>query len=129
MGVSVTVVDASAIGALMFGEPRAEEMAARLADARLAAPALTPFEVANIALVKMRREPALRSALWAAFGLLDDMAIDIVAVDQRGVLALAEETGLTAYDASYLWLARALDADLVTLDRALAAAYQAARSA
>jgi len=123
--MSVNVVDASAIGALLFGEPRAEEMAARLADARLATPALMPFEVANIALVKIRREPSQRSALWAAFSLLDDMAIDMAAVDQRGVLALAEETGLTAYDASYLWLARALDADLVTLDRALAAAHQA----
>jgi len=28
---------------------------------------------------------------------------------------------LTAYDASYLWLARALGGDLVTLDRKLAA--------
>lgn len=122
--MAVSVVDASAIGALLFGEPRAEEMAARLADARLAAPALMPFEVANIALVKMRRAPAQRKTLRRAFGLLYDMAIDIVAVDQQGVLSLAEETGLTAYDASYLWLANALDAHLVTLDRALAAACQ-----
>jgi predicted nucleic acid-binding protein len=35
---------------------------------------------------------------------------------------LAEATGLTAYDASYLWLARTLNAELVTLDRKLAAA-------
>ena len=32
---------------------------------------------------------------------------------------LALETGLTAYDASYLWLSRRLGADLVTLDKAL----------
>ena len=43
-------------------------------------------------------------------------------VDHDGVLALAEATGLTSYDASYLWIARALDAELVTLDRKLAAA-------
>ena len=53
------------------------------------------------------------------------MAIDILAVDHRNALVLAEQTGLTAYDASYLWLAEALDAELVTLDRALAAAHQA----
>jgi predicted nucleic acid-binding protein len=29
-------------------------------------------------------------------------------------------TKLTAYDAGYIWLARDLDADLVTLDRQLA---------
>jgi predicted nucleic acid-binding protein len=31
-------------------------------------------------------------------------------------------TGLSAYDASYLWLARDLDVELVTLDRQLAKA-------
>jgi predicted nucleic acid-binding protein len=33
---------------------------------------------------------------------------------------LATETGLTAYDATYLWLSRSRDSELVTLDRALA---------
>ena len=125
MGVSIKVVDASALGALLFGEPRAEEMAARLAGANLVAPALMPFEVANIALVKSRRDPKLRPALLAGFGLLGAMTIDILAVDHHNALVLAEQTGLTAYDASYLWLAEALDAELVTLDRALAAAHQA----
>jgi predicted nucleic acid-binding protein len=37
-------------------------------------------------------------------------------------LELAAATGLTAYDASYLWLARRLGADLVTLDKQLAKA-------
>ena len=35
------------------------------------------------------------------------------------VFALATQTGLTAYDASYLWLARSHDAELITLDREL----------
>jgi predicted nucleic acid-binding protein len=30
---------------------------------------------------------------------------------------LADETGLTTYDASYLWLARHLQGEVVTLDR------------
>jgi predicted nucleic acid-binding protein len=33
--------------------------------------------------------------------------------------ALDEETGLTAYDASYLWLSRTLGAELITLGRRL----------
>ena len=45
----------------------------------------------------------------------------------RGMVQLAKETGLTAYDASYLWLARTLDADLVTLDRRLAGATDGSR--
>ena len=35
---------------------------------------------------------------------------------------LAERTGLTAYDASYLWLARRMRSELVTLERQLEAA-------
>ncbi len=31
-------------------------------------------------------------------------------------VSLADETGLTTYDASYLWLARRLKGELITLD-------------
>ena len=68
------------------------------------------------------REPNRRDAIRAAFRLASRLKVETVAVDQAEILDLAETTGLTAYDASYLWLARALDAELVTLDRKLAAA-------
>jgi predicted nucleic acid-binding protein len=58
----------------------------------------------------------------AAYALSHRLTIEVVAIDGDAVVALAENTGLTAYDASYLWLARELRADLVTLDAALAAA-------
>jgi predicted nucleic acid-binding protein len=48
-----------------------------------------------------------------------------MAVDHDQTAGLALETGLTAYDASYLWLARRLGAELVTLDKALDAAAKA----
>ncbi len=44
------------------------------------------------------------------------------AVDLKAAVVLAEQTKLSLYDASYLWLARALDAELVTLDEKLARA-------
>ena len=118
----VKVVDASALAALLFGEPEADAIAASLEGARLTAPALLGFELANVCLTKMRRHPAQREALRAAFGLTDRLAVETVAVDHGAALDLAEATGLTVYDASYLWLARALGGELVTLDRKLAAA-------
>jgi predicted nucleic acid-binding protein len=118
----VKVVDASAIGALVFGEPAAEEIAAYLFGATLAAPALLAFELANIALKKLRRHPHQRAALLAANAFSLRLSIEIVAVDTAAVLSVAEETGLTACDASYLWLARELPSDLVTLNAALNAA-------
>jgi len=45
-------------------------------------------------------------------------------VQPADVAMLANATGLTAYDASRLWLAASLGADLVTLDRRLAAAVE-----
>jgi len=42
-----------------------------------------------------------------------------VEIDLAEALLLAETTALTAYDASYLRLAQALDAELVTFDRRL----------
>ena len=97
----VKVVDASAIGALVFGEPAAEEVAARLSGATLAAPALLAFEIANIAVKKLRRHPEQRTALLAAHALSLRLSIEIVAVDTVAVVSVAEETGLTAYDASW----------------------------
>jgi predicted nucleic acid-binding protein len=118
-GIDVKVVDASALAALLFGEPEAEAVAARLDGARLVAPSLLAFEPANVCLVKCRRHPDQREALLAGFRLRDRLGVEEIAVDHAGVLDLADQTSLTAYDASYLWLARRLGAQLVTLDAEL----------
>ena len=72
--------------------------------------------------------PEQRPALKAAFQLRDRLAVEELAVDHDGTLELAATTGLTAYDASYLWLARQLGAELVTLDKQLAKAEAASPS-
>lgn len=118
----IKVVDASALAAILFAEPEAEAIAERLTGARLAAPSLLDYELANVCLTKIRRQPSQREALRAAYRLAHRLKIESVAVDHAATLDLAEATGLTAYDASYLWLARSLDGELVTLDRKLAAA-------
>lgn len=116
------VVDASALCALLFGEPEAGLVASSLAGFALAAPALLPFEVANTCLMKRRRHPGSGEQLLAGFALFHRMPIELVHVDPTATLHLAEDRGLTVYDASYLWLARRLGAELVTLDRRLGAA-------
>ena len=123
--MAVKVVDASALAAILFGEPEGEAVAMRFTGAELVAPALLHFELANVCLMKMRRHPQERDKLVAAFGLLARMEIRAVAIDHTQALELGEKSGLTAYDASYLWLARQLNADLVTLDRKLDAAWTA----
>ena len=122
---TVKVVDASALAALLFGEPEAEAVAAQLDGARLVAPGLLAFELANVCLMKCRRHPDRREALLAAFQLRDRLGVEEIAVDHADVLELALKTGLTANDASYLYLARQLGAELVTLDKMLGRAATA----
>lgn len=120
--MTLRVVDASAAAALLFGEPDAEAIAASLDGAELRAPFLLQFEVASVAWKKIRIHPRSRAAILAAFDLLPRLNIEPAACDHSAVLSLADERGITVYDAAYLWLARELDAELVTLDRKLAAA-------
>ena len=116
--MSRVVVDASALAAIAFNEPGADEVVRRLEGAFVAAPALLKFELANVAWKKIRRQPeqarAILLALAEAFG--PQAGIAWVEVDTADVTRLALDTGLTAYDAAYVWLAGMLGADLVTLD-------------
>jgi predicted nucleic acid-binding protein len=120
----IKVVDASALAAVLFGEDFADAVAASLGGAELVAPHLLDFELANICLTKMQRAPELRESMITGYRLHRTMGIQWMEVDHAQVLALAEHAALTAYDASYLWLARELGCELVTLDRQLASAAE-----
>ncbi len=61
----------------------------------------------------------------SAFGAWQKLSVRTLDVDHAAVLDLAGKTSLTAYDASYLWLSRALGVELVTLDKQLARAAAA----
>ena len=115
----VKVVDASSIGALLFGESEGQKVAGLLSGHRLVAPELLFFEVASICLKKLKRYPDQRRSILEAFKMLGRLTIEKVDVDHAEAVLLAESKGLTAYDASYLWLAMRLDAELVTLDQRL----------
>ena len=120
--MSGVVVDASALAAITFGEPSGEAVAGRLEGATVFAPALLKYELANIAWKKAKRDssnaPGILKALTLAIG--PRCGINWRDVDATDVALIAAATGLTAYDASYLWLAGSLGADLITLDERLA---------
>ena len=115
----IEVIDASALAALLFGEPEAEAVAVQLGNDNLVAPALIGFEIASVCLKKMRRDLKHRDALLAAFAMYAAMSIVIIEVDHANTLQLAEMFGLSSYDAAYLWVAQKLSAALVTLDKKL----------
>ena len=125
MDVDLKVVDASAVAAVLFSEPEAETVRPRIAGVRLAAPTVLEYELVNVCLKKMRRHPDFQPQWQQAHRLRARLRIEHVEVDFGDLLELADRTGLSAYDASYLWLARELGAELVTLDRRLAEAAAA----
>ena len=96
---TVKVIDASALAALVFDEPAGERVTERIRE---------------------------REALVAAYRM-QGLDVQTVGVDHQAVVQLALQTGLTACDASYLWLARDLAVELVTLDRRLASLAETAR--
>jgi predicted nucleic acid-binding protein len=114
------VTDASALAALVFGEPDGETIANRLEGRRLFAPTLLPYEMASVCLKKAHREPERRGTLVEALALLPRLDLHQVQLPAVEIVRLAAETGLTVYDAAYLWLAEDLGAELVTLDEELA---------
>jgi len=117
--MAVKVVDASALGALVFGEPEAETVAKQLSTSTLVAPQLLWFELASIAFKKAAKHSGLVDQIREAFRMAERLTIEILAVDHLDVIDLAAQARLTTYDASYLWLARKTGGELVTLDKRL----------
>jgi predicted nucleic acid-binding protein len=121
------VVDASAIAAVLFAEPEGETIRAHVRDESLLAPQLIDYELANICWKRIRRQPGTQVEMLSMLTGVDALAIKRVMVPASEVVELAVRTGLTAYDASYLWLAMSRDLELVTLDNQLARVNQALR--
>ena len=120
-----TVVDASALAAILFDEPEAAPIVASVTG-KLIAPTLLRYELASVCTVKTIRHPDRAEEIHARYRLLGTLAIDYVEPDWDHLPALARRWALSAYDAAYLQLALAHDAPLVTLDARLAAAWDQA---
>jgi predicted nucleic acid-binding protein len=110
------VVDASAAAALLFGEPGGPGVADRLEGRVLFAPTLLRYEVASVCLKKGIADPRKRDGLEAALRLLPRLQIREIQVPADALVEVAQASGLTTYDAAYLWLSREIEAQLVSLD-------------
>jgi predicted nucleic acid-binding protein len=123
-----TVIDASAIAAVLFDEPEAEPIAASVAG-KLVAPSLLRYELASVCTTKLIRHSTRSQEIHARYRLLDRLDLDYVEPDWENLPRLAQRWALSAYDAAYLQLALSRRAALVTLDARLAAAWDDAVAA
>ena len=119
------VIDASAMAALVFAEASAGLVLDAIDGHRLHAPELLAFELMNVAWKRARRQTAATALFLESLEMMAELGVQYRGVDRRAVVELGLATGLTAYDASYLWLARSLGVPLVTLDRKLGKVFDA----
>jgi predicted nucleic acid-binding protein len=109
--------------------PEISALLDRLVETGASAPMLWPLEALNGLLVaeRRRRIDATARAEFAAFLRELPVRIDAQTVDQvwGATAALAEQFGLTVYDASYLELAQRWQLPLATLDKQLCVAARA----
>jgi len=126
------VIDASFVAAVLLEETHTAFVRAAfddLAAEDLHAPALLPFELANILRTRTRKGELdnVRRSMLLSYS--ERLEVEIAAAPEgermERILAVADRHGLTAYDAAYLEAALRLQADLATLDRSLAAAGRA----
>jgi predicted nucleic acid-binding protein len=114
MGASV--VDASALAAVIFLEPAAAELVDQLQSATLVAPVLIEYELGNICWKKCRRYPQQASDLHKMYEKFASLSIQLHPVDRPQTLSLALKHNITYYDATYLWLSQRLGIPLISLD-------------
>jgi predicted nucleic acid-binding protein len=116
------VVDCSALAGMLFEEPWQAQAREKIYGRTLNAPFLLEMEITSVALKKHKQG----LQVLVADGLASFKALNVVLhqIQPADVLALALQYKLSAYDASYLWLAAELKAPLATFDEKLAEAAQ-----
>jgi len=116
------VIDCSVLAGLVFEESWQLQAIEKIQGRTLNAPYLLQTEIASVALKKYKKG----SQDIAEQGLAHyaTLSIELHRVYPADSFALALRYNLSAYDASYLWLAAELKAPLATFDEKLAEAAQ-----
>lgn len=123
------VVDNSVVMRWLFSDGSevdkayAAEVASLVETSDVYVPALFISESANVISRALKAKIISKAESVSCFELIDDMAAVVVAPKDTHAIKLlatrALDDKLSAYDASYLWLADDLDCPLATLDQDL----------
>ena len=116
-----TVCDSSTVVALLLDSgPNGLWAQQKLSDTILCAPALMPFECANvIRRQELSRRITAQHAVQARINVID-LAVELWPYDVLAERIWELRANLSSYDAAYVALAELMDATLVTLDHRIA---------
>jgi len=122
------VIDASVAAKwILPGEPWEEKAnmlkkAIALGRVEAYAPTLLTYELASVLLKAVKKSVLKALDGIEALKAISFLGINLVPVlweEVAEVFETASSSGLTIYDAAYLWLSKKLDADLITADEKL----------
>ena len=116
---TTSVVDASICAAIYFREPHYREASRLTYGVDLFAPTLLNYEMASAATGKIAENLRFRETFVRGLEAFLHSGINLLEVDYLAVVDLADDTGLSPYDASYLYLAQVMGLPLLTFDRQL----------
>ena len=117
----VRVVDATAVSAVLFGDPAADQIVQQLDDAILVAPTVLENHLCEICLQRMHDGEAEESHYLEALGLLQVLDLQVIKQDPGEIVRFAKEYRVSINEAYYLRLAHAFSAELVSLNEAATA--------
>ncbi len=110
------VIDASALIAVLAGEPEREHLLSLTIGANLIAPPSVHWEIGNAFSAMLRRGRTDLSTVLDALSLYGEIPIRFVAIELAESVEMAGRLGIYAYDAYLLTCARRYRAPLLTLD-------------
>jgi len=113
------VIDASAILAVILGEPERDRVVESVTGHALIGPGSIPWEIGNAFSSMLRHKRVGLAEARRGLAIFQSIPIRYVVADLQNAVSLAHANGLYAYDAYFLDCAARHRAPLLTLDRPL----------
>lgn len=113
------VADTNTFLAVALNEPEKPWLIQATGGHDLAAPAVLPYEVGNALSALAKRKAVLAKQLPAVWDAFAHVRVELVEIDVRAALVLAERCGIYAYDAYFLQCALETRCPLLTLDKGM----------
>jgi predicted nucleic acid-binding protein len=113
------VIDASAILAVIVGEPERDRVVDLTTGHRLVGPGSIPWEIGNAFSSMLKQHRLDIEEARRGLGIFQSIPIRYLAVDMENAVAIAHANDMYAYDAYFLDCAGRHAAPLLTLDRPL----------
>jgi len=113
------VIDASAILAVIIGEPERDRIVERTKGHNLVGPGSIPWEIGNVFSSMFKQHRIDIEQAHQGLSIFQSIAIRYLEVDLKNALSIAHSENMYAYDAYFLDCATRYAAPLLTLDRPL----------